>query len=263
MCILRQAFWGVVALATCAILATGIVQAGVFGGANVRASFEGRLTPHALPRAGSVPVALRMEGALISTNGREPPRLLRMAIAINRHGAVSTIGLPVCRVGSIEATTTRQALAACREALIGSGRFTAHIAIPTQAPFPAHGRMLAFNSVLHGRRVILAHIYGTDPVPTSRVLVMTYQRRSPGTFGTTLSMQMPNLAVNWGYATSFRLTLHRLYTYRGRPRSFISASCPAPKGLSVALFTAAKGTYYLAEGRQISRVLEGTCTVRG
>jgi hypothetical protein len=260
---MQRTFWGTVGLATCAILATGIAQAGIFGGANVRASFEGRLTPRALPRAGSVPVSLRMEGALISTNGHEPPQLQRLAIAINRHGTVSTHGLPVCRVGSIEATTTTQALGACREALVGTGRFTAHIAIPTQAPFPAHGRMLAFNSVLHGRRVILAHIYGTDPVPTSRVLVMTYQRRRPGTFGTVLSMQMPNLTVNWGYATSFRLTLHRLYTYRGRPRSFISASCPAPRGLGVALFTAAKGTYYLTDGRRLSRVLDGTCTVRG
>ncbi len=260
---MQRTFWGMVGLATCAILATGIAQAGVFGGANVRASFEGRLTPRSLPRSNPVPVALRMEGALMSTNGQEPPQLQRLAISINRHGTVSTIGLPVCPLGSIEATTTKEALAACREALIGNGRFTAHIAIPTQAPFPAYGRMLAFNSVLHGRRVILAQIYGTNPVPTSRVLVMTYQHGSPGTFGTILTMQMPTLTVNWGYATGFRLTLHRRYTYRGRPRSFISANCPAPRGLGVALFTAAKGTYYLADGRQVSRVLEGTCTVSG
>ncbi len=260
---MRRTFRGMVALTTCAILGTGIAQAGIFGGENVRASFVGRLTPHALPRAGSVPVALRMEGALESTNGQEPPRLQRMEIAINRFGKVSTIGLPGCPVRLIESTTTKQALAACRNALVGSGRFGAHITIPSEAPFPAHGKMLVFNSVLHGRHVILAHIYGTDPVPTSRVLVMTYQRKSPGTFGTTLSILMPDLTVNWGYATSFRLTLHRLYTYRGRPRSFISASCPAPRGLGVALFTAAKGTYYLADGRQLSRVLEGTCTVRG
>ena len=141
---------------------------------------------------GSVPVALQMEGALISTDGQEPPQLQRLAIAINRHGTVSTIGLPVCPVRSIEATTTRAGAGRLPQALIGSGRFTAHIAIPTQAPFPADGKMLAFNSVLHGRRVILAHIYGTDPVPTSRVLVMTYQHPGPGAFGTILSMRMPN-----------------------------------------------------------------------
>ncbi len=259
---MQRTFGGVIALTLCAILGTGIAQAGIFSGANVRASFDGGLTPHVLPRTSSVPVSLQMEGSLTSTDGREPPRLRRMAIAINRYGRLSTAGLPVCPVRVIEATTTKQALAACREALVGSGRFTAHIAIPSQAPFPARGRMLVFNSVLHGRHVVLAHIYGTDPVPTSRVLVMTYQRPSPGTFGTTLSIRMPNLTVNWGYATGFRLTLHRRYIYRGRPRSFISASCPAPRGLGVALFAAAKGTYYLAEGRKVSRVLEGTCTVR-
>jgi len=259
---MRRTFWGVITTAVCVIVGAGSAQAGIFSGENVRATFKGRLTPNALPRTSSLPVALRMEGALISINGREPPQLLRIAIAINRHGRLSTTGLPVCPLRSIEATTSKEALAACHEALVGRGQFTAHIAIPTQAPFPAHGKMLVFNSVLHGRHVLLAHIYGTTPVPTSRVLVMTYQRSSAGTFGTTLTFHMPNLTVNWGYATGFRLTLQRRYTYRGRPRSFISASCPAPKGLGVVLFTAAKGTYYLGDGRKISRVLEGTCAVR-
>jgi hypothetical protein len=261
MGVMQRAFCGMIAIGLCAIIGTGIAEAEIFGGENVRATFKGRLTPHALPRSSSLPVALRMEGGLISTNGKEPPRLLRIAIAINRHGRLSTVGLPVCPLRSLEATTTQQALAACSGALVGRGRFTAHIALPSQAPFPAAGKMLVFNSVLHGRHVMLAHIYGTSPVPTSRVLVMTYQRSSGGTFGTTLSFQMPNLTVNWGYATSFRLTLHRNYTYRGRPRSLISASCPAPKGLGIVLFTAAKGTYYLGDGRKISRVLEGTCAV--
>ena len=260
---MRRTLQGVIACAACVFLGVGLAQAGIFSGVNVRASFDGRLTPRALPRAGSAPVALQMKGALISTDEQEPPQLLRLAIAINRHGRVSTTGLPVCRVRSIEATTSEQALATCHKALVGAGRFTAHLAIPSQAPFPAEGKMLAFNSVLHGRRVVLAHIYGTDPVPTSQVLVMTYRHPGPGAFGTILSMRMPNLAVNWGYATGFKLTLHRRYTYRGRQRSFISASCPAPRGLSVALFAAAKGTYYLADGRTVSRVLDGTCTVRG
>lgn len=247
----------------CALAAAAIAQAGIFGGANVRATFDGRLIPNALPRGGSVPVALQLEGALTSVNGEEPPQLQRIAIAINRFGVLSTAGLSVCPAGLIKSTTTKQALAACREALVGSGRFTAHIEIPTQAPFPAHGKMLVFNSRLRGRPVFLGQIYGTEPVPTSQLLVITHRRLRPGPFGTVLSIQMPVVTAKWGYATGFRLTLHRRYTYRGRPRSFLSANCPAPRGLSIALFAAAKGTYYLADGRTISRVLKGTCTVRG
>lgn len=253
----------VIVVAVCAAFAGAVARAEVFGGSNVTATFHGWLTPHALPRGNLAPVALHMEGALSTTNGIEPPQLSRVTIAINRNGKLVTAGLPVCPKRLIEATSTAQALADCRDALVGGGIFTAHIAIPSQAAFPARGKMLAFNSVIAGRRVILAHIYGTDPVPTTQVLVLHFQRPDHGTFGTTLSVTMPAVAEHWGYATGFHLTLYRRYTYRHHLRSLISASCPAPRGFRVALFAAAKGTYYLADGRQVTRVLDGSCKVKG
>jgi hypothetical protein len=252
-----------VGLALCLALGVGLGRAEVFTGPNVRASFHGWLTPHVLPRTHPAPVALHMAGELHAIGGREPPQLQRLTVEINREGRLSTAGLPLCPLHSIKASTTKQALAACRSALIGAGRFTAHILIPDEAPFPAHGKVLAFNSTLHGRPVILAHIYGTKPVSTSRVLVLSIQRSHSGTFGTTLSVQLPKIAVNWGYATGFRLTLHRSYLYRGVPRSLISASCPAPRGFTSASFLAAKGTYYLADGRRLTRFLYGVCKVGG
>jgi hypothetical protein len=260
---MRATFRGAIALAVAAVLCVGIAQAEVVGGANVRASLDGWLTPHALPRSGVAPVALHLKGAVTTSDGREPPQLLRVTISINRNGKVSTTGIPVCPERSIEATTSAQALAACGVALVGSGSFTAHIAVPAQAPFPARGKLLAFNSMVRGRRVILAHIYGTDPVPTSRVLELKFQPPGRGAFGATLSMKLPQFGEHWGYATGFSLTLHRRYTYQGRRRSLISASCPAPKGFNVALFAAARGTYYLADGRKITRVLHGSCRVKG
>jgi hypothetical protein len=258
----KKTLWTLVALAGCLTSFSAAAHAEVFGGVNVRASFNGWITPHALPRRSVIPVSLHMAGALSATEGREPPQLQRLTIAINRNGRVSTAGLPTCRLDLIRSTTTKQALSACRPALVGTGTFTAHIGIPTEAPFPARGRMLAFNSVLHGKRVILAQIYGTEPVPTAQVLVLNFLHSGGGSFGTTLSVQMPTLTENWGYATGFQLTLHRSYNVRGRNRSFISASCPAPRGFGSALFTAARGTYYLADGRAISRNLQGTCKVK-
>ncbi len=258
------------ALISCALLLTAVLALGppsgraeIFSGPSVRASFHGWLTPNALPRTHTAPVELHMAGSLRAINGHEPPRLERVTISINHEGRFSTVGIPLCRRSWIEASTTKQALASCRRALIGVGRFTAHIAIPSEAPFPARGKLLAFNSTLRGRPVILAQVYGIEPVPTSRVLVLNVSRRRHGTFGTSLSVQMPQVAVNWGYATGFRLTLHRIYSYRGRRRSLISAGCPAPKGFSAASFLAAEGTYYLAGGRRITRFLSGRCRVAG
>ena len=259
---MKMAIRGVAVIALSAALGATLAQADVIGGANVRATFKGWLTPRALPRAELVPVALNLRGTLGTTDGRLPPALRRVTIAINRNGKISTVGLPRCRRNAVLAATTAQALAKCRSALIGSGRFEAHIEIATQAPFPARGRMLAFNSVQQGRRVILAHIFGTEPVPTSQVLTLTFRRPTGRTFGTMMSVTMPTVADDWGHVESFRLTLHRRYEHRGKIRSLIEASCPAPRGFGSAVFSAAKGTYYLGDGRVINRTLVGRCKVR-
>lgn len=257
--------WSRTALAALAsvTLGTAIAHADVIGGANVRATFQGWITPQALPRDVPRPVALHLRGRLETTDGRLPPQLRRITISINRHGKVSTVGLPTCPKRAITASTTMQALARCRGALVGRGRFDAHIEIPTQAPFPARGRMVAFNAMQEGRPVILAHIFGTRPVPTSQVLTLHFGRPERGTYGTRMSVTMPQVAEDWGHVTGFRLDLKRNYRHRGRDRSLISARCPAPEGRRTALFTAARGTYHLADGRELSRIVVARCRVEG
>jgi hypothetical protein len=250
------------ALAAAATLGAAIAQADVVGGANVRVTFRAWLTPRYLPRTEPAPVTLHLEGSLETRDGKEPPALRRVTVAVNRYGRVTTEGLPTCPRGALVATTTIQALTACRAALVGDGIFTAHIAIPEQAPFPSRGRVLAFNAVQRGHRVILAQIFGRDPVPTSQVLTLSFQRQRKGRFGTTLALTMPRVGDDWGHVTGFELNLHRRYRYRGRVRSVISASCPAPNGFDSAVFAAARGIYLLADGREISRVFTGSCWVR-
>jgi hypothetical protein len=261
MCAMRNALRGAIAVLVVAILGAALAQATVFDGVHVRATFNGWLTPHTLPRSKPVPVSLHMKGSVTTPTGDQPPQLRRMTISINRNGILSTAGLPLCPKRRLTSTTTAQALAACRGSVVGSGRFTAHIAIPSQAPFPARGRLVAFNSVRHGRPVILAHIYGTVPVPTSQLLEMFVARTRRGTFGTILSVKMPTFVAGWGYVNGFRLNLHRLYRYAGGQRSLLTASCPAPTGFKAASFAAAKGTYYLSDGRKLTRVLDGSCRV--
>jgi hypothetical protein len=253
-------------VATAAIAIVGaatVAHADVFDGANVRATFDGWLTPKALPRTDPVPVQLHLKGSLKTSNGEQPPALRRVVIALNRHGKVSTKGLPVCVKSSISAATTRQALNVCRDALIGQGRFNAHVVLPAHSPFPARGRILAFHSKRDGKHVILVHIFGTDPLPTSQVLTLTFTRpENPGAFGTFLSLRLPKLRDDWGHVTGFRMTLRRRYTYRDKIRGVFSASCAAPRGFHVGIFVAAKGTYYLADGRVLSRTITGVCRVK-
>ncbi len=144
----------------------------------VRVSVDGKLRPKKLPRHGSAPVSVSVSGRIGSKASAPPPQLEKLTIAINRHGHISSRGLPYCRIGHIDPSTTREALMACRDALVGEGRFSADVRLPEQSPFPSNGKVLAFNGKLGGRPAIFAHIYGTDPVPTSYVL--PFFIRAPG-----------------------------------------------------------------------------------
>jgi hypothetical protein len=241
----------------------GIAQAGVVVDGNTRVSFHGWINPRVLPRSEAAPITLHIAGTVTPVGGQRPATLERVTIEINRHGVVATRGLPTCPRRRLQSTTSEQALAACRDALVGTGHFTSHIDIPEQAPFPAVGRMLAFNTVIDGRPALVAHVYGKKPVPISQVLPMPFERGGQGAFGSTLSVEMPQIGPDWGYVTGFDLTLGRRYSYRGRTLSLLSASCPAPEGIRKAPFKAARGTYELVDGRTLTRVLSGSCEVAG
>ena len=89
--------------------------------------------------------------------------------------------------------------------------------------------------------MIFAHIYGTDPLPTSFVLPFVV-RHSNGKYATTLVAYLPKVKANWGFITGISLKLNRTFRYKGRQHHYLSASCPAPNGVDV-------GRLPLREGR--------------
>lgn len=228
----------------------------------VRVSFDGKLTPHVLPRHGTAPVGIVVDAKISATGGEDPPQLRRIRIAINRNGHFSSRGLPACRVEQIQPSTTANALAACRRSLVGEGHFSANVKLPQQSPFPSAGKVLAFNGKVKGRPAILAHIYGTEPAPTSTVLPFLL-REGRGTYGTTLEASLPQATGSWGYVTGLRMSLRRRFSYRGRSRSFLSAGCPAPAGFPSAAFPLAKTSFSFAGNLTLDAVLNRTCRARG
>jgi DNA-binding beta-propeller fold protein YncE len=237
--------------------ASSVVQRGP-----VRVSFDGKLTPRALPRHGAAPVGIAVETKISGTNGGTPPQLRKLAIAINRNGRLTSTGLPVCRVREIDPSTTTGALAACRDSLVGEGHFSANVKLPEQSPFPSAGKVLAFNGHVHGKPAILAHIYGTQPAPTSYVLPFLI-RSLRGTYGNVLEASLPQATGNWGYVTGLRMKLHRLFHYRGRGRSYLSAGCPAPAGFPGAVFPLARTSFSFAGGPTVVSVLNRSCRAKG
>ena len=122
--------------------------------------------------------------------------------------------------------------------------------------------MLAFNGRLGGKPAIFAHIYGTKPVPTSYVLPFA-MNGSRGTYGTVLAASMPQVTGNWGYVTGLRMTLRRLFSFRGRRHSYLSAGCPAPDGFPSVVFPLARTSFDFAGGTTLISTLSRSCKAKG
>jgi hypothetical protein len=228
----------------------------------VTVSVTGKLTPSTLPRRGAAPIGVRLGGKISLAQPGTLPKLTKLTIALNRNGQLDTRGLPRCPIGRIRPSTTREALAACGTSLIGEGSFSANVKFPEQSPFPSDGKVVAFNGRLHGRPAILAHIYGTAPLPTSYVLPFTITRTT-GTYGTVLEASFPQVTGEWGYVTGITMNLHRRFSYGGRTHGYLSAGCPAPKGFTLISFPLARTSFEFDGGLAISTTLNRTCRVKG
>ena len=243
------------------VAAGAVAQAEVVQKGTLRVSFSGGLSPSALPRDEAAPISVAIGGRISTTDGSPPPQLRKIAIAINREGRLNHAGLPFCRLDEIEPSTTEKALAACRDALVGEGEMSANVDLPQQAPFPSKGKILAFNGKLKGRPVLLAHVYGTDPVPTSFTLPFRI-RGSAGTFGTVLEASLPRVTANWGFVTALNLDLGRRFHSGGRSHGYLNGSCPAPKGFRGAVFPLVRASFFFSN-RTMKADLVRSCKVRG
>ena len=248
----------VVALLGTAVLA----QAETVQQHGIRATFEGKLTPNALPRSGEAPVHVSVAAKVLGAEGKTPPPLRTISIAINRYGHLDSAGLPVCQLEQIQPATTSDALAICRRSLVGEGQFTAAVLSTAQAPFPSTGKVYAFNGEVEGKPAILAHVYGTVPAPTSFTIPFVISE-ARGTYGLTLNAKLPAVKDNAGYITGISLNLGKNFTSHGKQHSLFTASCPAPKGFPQAVFPFAKASVGFAGGKSLGATLTRTCKVRG
>ena len=251
----------VTALAFACLLVAAIAHAELVERGNLFVKFDGGIAPSALPRQAKAPISVRVDGTVRVLSGERPPALRHIAIAINRGGVLDTRGLPTCRRSQIEPATSLQALEACRSALVGEGRYVGALALPEQDRFPLQGRILAFNAVINGRRAILAHVYGSEPVPNSRIIVF-HIRSESGTFGTVFDAALPARLNRSGYLKKISLQLRRTFTYRGRKHSYLSAACAAPAGFSGAVFPFSRVSMTFADGRKLASTLIRSCKVQ-
>lgn len=222
-------------------------------------SLGGRLSPLELPRRHAAPVAVQLEGSLRTADGSPLPRVTRVEFGLPQQAVLSTDGLPTCTRQKLLVTSSADALAACRAALVGRGRVDLTVQVPQQEPFAVHTRLLAFNARAGSRREVLLHAYTSHP-PLAVVLPFVF-RNGSGRFGRTLGADLPVLG-EWARVARFTMVLSRRYVYRGRRRSYLGASCPIPKRLTAGFFSFARVAYSLADGRQVTTAIARSCRAR-
>lgn len=255
-----QALGVLAALALLAGLGAGLAQGERSQQGNLIVSLDGGLSPRRLPRHGTAPVAVHLEGGLRTADGSLLPRVTRMELGLPGQGVLSTLGLPICSQRRLRNTKRPEALAACGPALIGHGRLEAEVLVPQQAPFTIRARLLAFNGRVDGGRAVLLHATADDP-PTSVVLPFRI-RPGSGRFGTALVADLPGALGPLPHFASFEMTLSRRYSFRGQSRSYLSASCPIPPRFTAGFFSFARVDLTLAGGRRIGTGIARGCRAR-
>lgn len=258
--VFRPALCTLAAAALLAGLATAPTAAEQTQSGTLISSLDGELRPLALPRDHLAPVAVHLEGRLRTADGSLLPRVTRLEIGLPGQGVLSTRGLPACPPWRLRNTRSGEALAACGSALVGRGGLEAVVALPGQAPIAVHARLLAFNARIGKRRAVLLYAGAANP-PTASVLPLLVRRES-GRFGMALAGRIAPALGPWPRFERFQITLFRRYAYRGVRRSYLSASCPIPQGLTAGFFSFARASYGLAGGGRIATATARSCRAR-
>ena len=229
---------------------------------NLRVKVTGNLAPKRLPRDKKAPIKVSVGGEITTTDATLPPQLRKLRIELNKEGQIDYNGLPTCKYSEIQPGSSARALRQCRSALVGQGSFTANITLSGQEPYPTEGKLLVFNSKRGKKPVLFGHIYSPKPFASSFVIVFAIQRLRKGPYGTALDAPLPPAMRAWGRLTGLEMTLDRRFRHKRRSHSYLSAGCPAPRGLTLASFSLARSTFLFEDGRRLAAGLSSTCRVR-
>ncbi|MEX0973528.1 MAG: hypothetical protein WDZ46_09775 [Solirubrobacterales bacterium] len=239
-------------------LAAGIARAEYVQQGKLLVFFDAGIAPKSLPRDQLAPVKVGFAGSFEDLEGRDAPALQTMTLRLARGGVIDSQGLPRCSKQRLAQTSSQLALAACRRALVGRGVVGSAIRFPDGKRRRYSSQLLLFNA---GRDVLM-HIYTREPVEGTFVVPLKI-RKAGGRFATVLSARFPRLAAGYGYLTGFRMTLQREFRHHGRKRSYLLASCAAPRGLNRVAFELARVEFRFAAATTVRSSSINVCRVKG
>ena len=249
-----------VALAALAAVSTaatayGVLSENLVGPDGNTQSIEYSITPKKLSKTKQTPVTLNVRTAtssLTNPNGVPSPAI-RAILDFDRDTKINTKGYPTCDGSKIEATSTEEALRACKKAVIGEGE--AHALLPVgKQVFKVEQHVTAFNGKPEGGHpTILLHAYGTTPVTVTVVLAGPVTYRNKEGYGPRLDLTIPLLAGGQGALIDFQAKIFKKFKYKGKTVSYISSTCKDKK-------LKARGEFDFRDGVALTPTVTQKCT---
>ena len=211
---------------------------------NLILTINGGVTPKALPKHQLAPITLNVSGKIASADGSHPPALKEAIVDTDKNGTIDTLGVPVCKQGQIEATTSAQAEKACKSAIVGLGTTDVEVLFPESNPIPIKSKLLAFNGgTKGGKTTIYIHAYLSSPVTAAIVTTVTITKEHKGPYGIRSIATVPKIAGGAGSVTAFSLTFaKKLFAYKGQKHGYLLAKCANGHFLAQAEIKFADGT---------------------
>lgn len=209
------------------VVASALAKPHVIRGGNLFLRDNGGIFPSRLPRHSQMPVSARIDAEIGTTDGSHPPAVKTLNIDFDKSIQVNAEGLPVCGENQLVARSTAAAKKACPDAIVGTGEGEVEVAFPEQEPIVAKGPIFLFNGGVHGATtLLLIHTYVSVPVSTAVVVTVKITRIHHSHYGIHTVAQIPAIAGGAASVTKFKLAIDRKFTYKGRKRSYLTASCP-------------------------------------
>ena len=82
-------------------------------------------------------------------------------------------------------------------------------------PFGASGPLLIFNASKGNKQALLLHVYAKVPAPTTFVVPVKI-KKAHGKYGTNAFIKVPTIVSGSGSVTSFKATIGKKWTYKGK-----------------------------------------------
>jgi hypothetical protein len=225
---------------------------------NIIVSLDGGISPLALPRDRPAPVAVKLAGRVVTTDSAPLPRVNWIRLELAWRGVLDTHGLAVCPLARLAGTDTRLAVQHCRSSRVGRGGLTANVYLPGEPGIQVRARLVAFNGrTAAGRPAVFVHAYSSDP-PVAFVIPFSVHHK-PGAFRTVLVALIRRSLGPWPHVADFQIVVSRNFNFGGERQSYLSASCPLPKGFSAGFLSLARATYTFEGGKQLTTESVRSC----